>query len=241
MFRIAICDDNIEDLSNIVSLVENYQSIQREPGNIQFTAFHNAVDFISAMESGQQYQVVLLDILMPHMTGMDVAKELRKFNQDIKIIFMTSSPEYAVESYAVNAYYYALKPIWKDKLFLLLDQVIEEMEDTSSLGFLVKSKSGLTRISIRSLEFAEIIGRTIAYHLTDGTVIEAVGSLQELEKEIFSESCFVKPHRSYIVNMEHIHTIQQRQIKMQSSAWVPLAKANSKAVKAEYIAFSFKE
>ena len=128
MLKIAICDDNIADLSNMVSIVNEYNALQMDKHKIEYTAFNSALDLIAAMESGQQYELTLLDILMPFMTGMDLAKEIRQFNQDVKIIFLTSSPEFAVESYSVGAYYYALKPIWKDKLFILLDKVIFETE-----------------------------------------------------------------------------------------------------------------
>jgi DNA-binding LytR/AlgR family response regulator len=241
MLKIAVCDDNIADLSNVVSLIEDYQASQRDKNNIKYTAFQSAVDLIAAMESGQQYDLVLLDILMPFMTGMDAAKEIRQFNQAVKIIFMTSSPEFAVESYVVDAYYYALKPVWKEKLFILLDKVISETEIQLGASFLIKSKTGLTRIYIMRLEFAEVIGRTILYHLTDGSVIEAIGTMNELEKELLANPCFIKTHRSYIINMEQIDTISQREIKMQSHALVPLAKANYSTVKSAYIAFAFKE
>jgi DNA-binding LytR/AlgR family response regulator len=241
MLKIAICDDNIADLSNIVSIIEDYQALQRDKNKIKYTAFQNATDLIAAMESGQEYNLVLLDILMPFMTGMGAAKEIRQFNQAVKIIFMTSSPEFAVESYSVDAYYYALKPVWKKKLFILLDKVISETEIQLGTSFLIKSKTGLTRIYINRLEFAEVVGRTILYHLTDGSIIEAIGSFRELEKELLSNPCFIKTHRSYIINMEHIDTISQKEIKMQSQDLVPMAKANCNTVKSTYIAFAFKE
>ncbi|HYE69660.1 MAG TPA: LytTR family DNA-binding domain-containing protein [Anaerovoracaceae bacterium] len=241
MLKIAVCDDNIADLSNMVSLIGSYQASQRDKNTIKFTAFHSAVDLIAAMESGQLYDLVLLDILMPFLTGMDAAKEIRQFNQDVKIIFMTSSPEFAVESYSVDAFYYALKPIWKEKLFILLDKVISESEIKLGISLLIKSKTGLTRLYISRLEFVEVIGRTILYHLTDGSVIEAIGSMNEIEKELLSNPCFIKTHRSYIINMDQIDTISQREIKMQSHALVPLAKANYSTVKSAYITFAFKE
>ena len=241
MLRIAICDDSIADLSNMVSIINSYKVLQRDKHKIEYTAFTGAADLIAAMESGQQYQLVLLDILMPFMTGMDAAKEIRQFNQDIKIIFSTSSPEFAVESYSVGAYYYALKPLWKDKLFIILDKVISEMESHEGTSFLVKSKTGLIRVYINKLEFAEVIGRTLLYHLTDGSIIEAVGSMSELENELLSSPCFIKPHRSYIINMSHIDTLNQREIKMRSLALVQMAKANYSTVKSAYIAFAFKE
>ena len=241
MLNIAICDDKIADLSNMVSIINDYKSLQRDKNSIKYTAFQSAVDLIASMESGQLYDLLLLDVLMPFMTGIDAAKEIRQFNQDVKIIFSTSSPDFAIDSYSVGAYYYALKPIWKEKLFILLDKVISEMEIHVGTSFLIKSKTGLSRVFINRLEFAEVIGRNILYHLTDGSVIEAVGSMSELEKELLSNHCFIKPHRSYIINMDYINTLSQRDIKMNSLAIVPMAKANCRSIKSAYITFAFKE
>lgn len=240
MLKIAICDDNITDLSNMVSFVDDYNALQRDKHTIEYTAFQNAVDLIAAMESGHLYDLVLLDILMPFMTGMDAAKEIRQFNQAVKIIFLTSSPEYAVDSYAVDAYYYALKPIWKDKLFILLDKVLCDQNKQTGECLLIKSKTGLTRVYVNQLEFAEVIGRNIFYHLTDSSVVEATSTMSKLEKSLLEFSCFIKPHRSFIVNVEHIHTLNPREITMNSLKLVPLSKANSQAVKSAYIQCAFK-
>lgn len=241
MLKIAVCDDNIADLSNIISFIDDYKSKQMDKNSILYTAFQNAADLIAAMESGQEYDLMLLDIMMPFITGMSAAKEIRQFDQDVKIIFMTSSPEFAVDSYSVGAFYYLLKPVRKEMLFLLLDKVISESEIKPGDSFLIKSKTGLTRIYLSRLEFAEVIGRTLIYHLNDGSVIEAVGSMNELEKELLSLPCFIKTHRSYIINMEQIDTICQREVRMQSRAVVPMSKANSNIVKSAYITFAFKE
>ena len=241
MLKIAVCDDDVAELSNIISIINDYKAIQRDKHIVESTAFHSAVDLVSAMESGQRYDLVILDILMPFLTGMEAAKEIRQFNQDAKIIFATSSTEFAVESYSVDAYYYALKPIWKEKLFILLDKVLSESETNTGSSILIKSKEGLTRIYINRLEFAEVIGRTIHFHITDGTVIETVGAMTKLEKELLSKPCFIKPHRSYIINMDHIDTLGQREIIMQSRSSVPIAKANFGAIKSAYISYSFKD
>jgi len=225
MFNIAICDDNMKDLSNMTNLLNDYMNLQCDKTLIKYTAFQNALDLIAAMEIGEKYDLVLLDILMPYMTGMDAAKEIRAFNQDVKIIFFTSSTEFAVESYSVGAYYYALKPVWKEQLFILLDKVFSEIETQISKSILIKSKTVLTRIYLHRLEFAEVNVRTILYHMTDGSIIESIGSMTELENLLVGDACFIKPHRSYIINMAHINTLFPREIKMQSTL-VPMSKAN---------------
>lgn len=241
MLNIAICDDNIGDLSNMVSLIGDYQALQRDKNSIHTSSFQNAFDLIASMEGGQNYDLVLLDVLMPYLTGMDAAKEIRGFNQDAKIIFMTSSPEFAVDSYSVNAYYYALKPLWKEQLFVLLDRVIAESQIHLGNSLLIKSKTGLTRIYTSRLEFAEVVGRTIFYHLSDDAIIEATGTITQLENMLIDNPGFIRTHRSYIVNMEHIDTLRQREILMQTGYLVPLARANYNQVKSAYFSFAFKE
>ncbi len=239
--KIAICDDNINDLSNMVSIVSDYILMHKNKRNIEYVSFQNALDLLSAMESGQRFDLILLDILMPFVTGMDAAKEIRQFDQNVKIIFSTSSTEFAVESYSVNAYYYAIKPIWKEKLFTLLNKIISDIEIDAGSGFLVKSRTGLTRIYTRRLEFAEVIGRSIFYHMMDGSVIEAVGSMSELEAQLLVNLNFVKPHRSYIINLDYIDMLNPREIKMKSRVLVPLSRGNYNAVKSAYLSFAFQE
>jgi DNA-binding LytR/AlgR family response regulator len=239
MLRIAICDDNISDLSNMISIVNDYIVTQGNKLEIEYVAYQNAADLIAAMENGQRYDVLLLDILMPLVNGMDAAKEIRQYNQDVKIIFSTSSPEFAVESYSVGAFYYAIKPIWKEKLFLLLDKVIAEIKVAEGASFLIKSKAGLTRIYINRLEYAEVIGRTIVYHIIDGSVVEAAGSMAELNDMLLKYPNFIRPHRSYIINMEFIDTLSNKEIIMKSHSTIPMARANYQTVKSAYISYAF--
>lgn len=239
--KIAICDDNISDLSNIVSIVEDYILSNKNNFQIEYIAYKNPVDLIMVMESGQHFDLLLLDIFMPHMNGMEVAKEIRQYNQDVKIIFSTSSAEFAVESYTVDAFYYMLKPIQKENLITLFDKVVSETKLLSGTSILIKSKTGLTRIQTHRLEYAEVIGRTIFYHIYDNLVIESIGTMLELEDELLGNPCFIKPHRSYIVNMDYIDTLRNRELKMRSHTIIPMPKANYKYVKSAYLAYAFKE
>ena len=106
---------------------------------------------------------------MPGINGMQAAHEIRAFDAGVKIVFLTSSPEFAVESYAVKAYDYILKPVSKDKLFSILDAVIaEELKPLE--GLTVKTQSGITRILFSRLAFVEIMNKKLYFHLADGSV-----------------------------------------------------------------------
>ena len=98
---------------------------------------------------------------MPGENGIDTAREIRRYDQSVKIIFLTSSAEFAVESYTVGAYFYQLKPIWKDSFFRLTDAVLAECRKRTQHSLILRCKSGVTRITLDSLEYCEVQGRTL--------------------------------------------------------------------------------
>lgn len=239
MYRVAVCDDSPEELAQIAFCILDYAAAHDESLKITCTQFGNALDLLAAIEAGQAFDLIFLDIIMPHITGMDAAAEIRQLDKDVKIVFLTSSSEFAVDSYAVNAYFYALKPVGPAVLVSLLDRVFAEREEQAGAWFLIKSTAGLTRIHFSKLEYAEVLGRTLNYHLTNGVTMASAGAIGMLDKLLLPENGFIKPHRSYIVNMSHIDTLAQRQIVMQSKAIVPIAKANWAMVKTAYMDYSF--
>ncbi|GAU79216.1 LytTR family DNA-binding domain-containing protein [Fusibacter sp. 3D3] len=239
MLKIAICDDQVSELSNIINIINAYKEMNIFRYDITYTAFQNAVELISAIEEGNQYAIILLDIIMPSLNGMDAAREIRRLDQVAKIIFLTSSPEFAVDSYTVDAFYYALKPIWKEKLFAVLDKVLSTIQTQHEASLLVKCKTGLTHIPLHTLEYVEICGRTVYYNLINGIVLEEINVISKLEKVLFPYSQFVKPHRSFIVNLDYIDVLTTREIRLYSNATIPVSKANYTALKARYIEHTF--
>lgn len=239
MLRIAVCDDDVSELSNITSLLSEYAEINIFRQEITYTAFHSAVELIAAVEGGNRYEVILLDILMPRLSGLEAAREIRNYDKVAYIIFLTSSSDFAVDSYAVDAFYYALKPIWKDKLFAVLDKAFAELNAQTDPSILVKCKTGLTRIPLHMLEYTEIIGRTIHYHLVGGIVLEETGVLTKLEQVLLSYPQFAKPHRAFIVNLDCIDVLTLREVRLNSHASIPLAKANYANLKASYLSRVF--
>ena len=105
--KIAVCDDDRQVLLSVLSQLASYQE-QRQT-ELSSQGFENAVDLLASIEH-QNYDLLFLDVLMPGLNGLQAAREIRQKNDRIKIVFLTSSPEYAVESYSVQATNYLLKP-----------------------------------------------------------------------------------------------------------------------------------
>ncbi len=234
MLQIAVCDDNIDELSNIVQLINLYRTSKHL--NCKYTAFPNGFDLVSALEKGERFDIYCLDIIMPGFTGIDVAKEIRTFDKTAPILFFTSSPEFALESYSVKAINYVLKPISKEKLFFTFDDVLEhiKMDDDDDV-VIVKSNEGIQKILTSNLVFAEVLGRNVLYHLCSGKVIECTEPFSSVCDNLMKYRGFIKPHRSYIVNMQYVDTIEKHQLTLQTSSIVPVAQGKAREIRQQYL------
>lgn len=141
MIKAAFCDDDLSVLNELHVLMDNYR-VERNQ-EITYTAFHSPLELIAQIEKGMRFDILFLDVLMPGVNGIETAQEIREYDSAMKIIFLTSSAEYAVESYTVNAYFYQLKPIWPESFYRLMDSVLKEcaQEQRRSLTSDVKAGS----------------------------------------------------------------------------------------------------
>ncbi|MDR1547364.1 MAG: LytTR family DNA-binding domain-containing protein [Hungatella sp.] len=234
MLYIAVCDDNIDELSNMVQLIDLYRTSRHL--NCEHAVFPNGFELISALEKGKRFDIYCLDIMMPGFTGIDAAKEIRTFDKTAPILFFTSSPEFALESYSVKAINYVLKPISKEKLFFTFDELLEQIKlEKDEDAVIIKGNEGIQKILISNLIFAEVIGRNVLYHLRSGKVIECTEAFSPVCDNLMKYGCFMKPHRSYLVNMQYVDTIENHQITLQTLSSVPVAQGKAKEMKQQYL------
>ena len=206
---------------------------------ITYAAFQSPFELLTEIEKGIRPDILFLDVVMPGQNGMDVAKEIRQYDTNMKIIFLTSSPEFAVESYSVGAYFYQLKPIWEESFFRLMDAVLAECEKKKKNSLILRSKDGITRINLQQLEYCEVLGRKLLFHLENGAVLESAGSLDDLAGQLMQYSNFFRPHRSFLVNMEYIQNISSRSIKMVNDAEIPIPHGKCSEIKNTYMEYAF--
>lgn len=237
MIKIAFCDDDMEVLHQMNELLDRYRVERNE--DITYAAFQSPFELLTEIEKGIRPDILFLDVVMPGQNGMDVAKEIRQYDTNMKIIFLTSSPEFAVESYSVGAYFYQLKPIWEESFFRLMDAVLAECEKKKKNSLILRSKDGITRIDLQQLEYCEVLGRKLLFHLENGAVLESAGSLDDLTGQLMQYSNFFRPHRSFLVNMEYIQNISSRSIKMVNDAEIPIPHGKCSEIKNTYMEYAF--
>lgn len=174
---IAACDDQIEELEKLTALLQAWQSDRRS--DVRFQTFRSGGQLLDAARA-ERFTLYLLDVLMPGMTGMDAAREIRSFDAAADIIFLTTSPGFAYESYGVRAAEYLLKPINAKLLYPVLDKLYLRDQKPQD-GLTVKSNGMLVRLPFSQLSYVEVNGKHLFFNMADGTVHEVAASMREYE------------------------------------------------------------
>ena len=161
MFRLAICDDEPHSLTHMISLLEEYRLVS--PYHFEYASFHNGMELASILEHGKHFDIYCLDVVMPGFDGIELGKEIREYDKSAQIIYFTSSPEFAFDSYSVHASNYILKPVSKEKLFEVLNDVLEQMEHKENASLTIKTTQGIENILLSNLVYAEAMRRKVLY------------------------------------------------------------------------------
>lgn len=235
MLRIAICDDEISFLSQIQSIISAWHN----NASIIIDTFNNG-DILLQSHSNSPYDIILLDIVMPIFNGIEVAKELREYDKSVKIVFLTSSTEYAVDSYTVKANNYLLKPINTTKLYTCLDELYIEIKNNQK-KILIKGANAIHKVSLCDIEFIEAQNKHTLFTLSNKQTLESIESLYIHSDKLILADGFFKCHRSYIVNINHIDTYTSKEIRMYSGCRIPISRNCQSDFENAYFSYTFKK
>ena len=232
--KIAICDDDKNELFRILSVLADYQT-QR---NIEFSykPFDNSTELASNLLQ-EHYDIYLLDVVMPGLNGIELAKEIRSSDKAADIIFLTSSPEFAVESYTVKASNYLVKPVSRDRLVEALDDIMRTRTEDRDSCLVLKSSVGVHKVHMSEIIYIEALNRKIIYYLRNNSQITCVDS----DRQLLQHPEFLLAHRSFLVNMNYIRRIDAADLYLANGKCLPLAQRRISEIKRLYLAFQMEE
>jgi DNA-binding LytR/AlgR family response regulator len=235
--KIALCDDNKADLLRLVTLLDAYRHVRKL--ELSYKCFQNALDLIASMES-LEYDLILLDVLMPGINGIQAAREIRQADNRMEIIFLTTSPEFAVDSYSVRAYYYILKPATEEKLFPILDRLINNSRKPDD-SLVIKTQSSVLSLPFSKIEYVEVQLKRLYFYLTDGSIREVTASLNEYEHALLKRPGFIKVHRSCLVNLKWVQELRQNELITLMGRRVPVSRSAYPRLRTAFTQFLFVE
>ena len=234
---IAVCDDEIAELDAIDALLHAWEIERNVP--LRRRLFQSAVELVEAARR-KRFTLYLLDVLIPATNGMNAAHEIRTFDSAADIVFLTSSPEFACESYRVQALDYLLKPVDRELLFGLLDWLYRR-EQRPQEALVLKTSTTILRIPFSELSFVEVIGKRLYFNMADGDVREVAGSLKDYEELLLSRPEFMRVHRSYIVNMLQAEEFSSSRIRTFSGKDIPVSRLLYPQLQKDYMALLFEQ
>lgn len=234
---IAVCDDRAEELTALTALLEQWQVQRRAP--LRYRTFRSAAAMLDAAQK-ERFTLYLLDVMMPGIDGMEAARELRSFDDAADIVFLTSAPGFAYESYSVRAMEYLLKPITAKLLFPLLDAIVLR-EQRPQDALTLRAGAMLIRVPFSRLAFVEVRGKHLYFNQTDGQVREVAASMKDYEPLLLARPEFMRVHRSYIVNMYQVDELSPAGIHTFSGVNLPVSRLLYSQLQKDYMQLLFTE
>ena len=228
-YKIAICEDMEEDIMYVSFAVNKWA--KKENITLDIETFPSAESFLFRYAEQKAFDILLLDIEMPSMNGIELAKKIRRDNDAVQIIFITGYTDYIAEGYEVSALHYLIKPLSDKKLSEVLDRAALKIRKNEKSLFL--SISGeMVRIPIYGIKYLEVQQNYVTIHSKkDYTVKKTLG---QFEREL--DERFYRMGRSFIVNLSYIDKITKTGVFLSDGSVIPLPRGQYEPLNKAFIA-----
>lgn len=239
--NIAICDNDPIYRDQVRKIVEHY-SATHSAADISLAVFEWAEDLLEAARKLGGYDIYILDILMPGMNGIQLGVSLREAGYDGKIIYLTSSEEYAIDSFKVKAFHYIMKPIEQTVLFSVLDEAYDAISVQKNRSIIVKTKQNSVKLQFDSILYAVLTKRAIVYHLVGGNTVECTTlrtTFTEAVAPLLEDSRFVLCGAGMVANMHHITMVESDALVFRDKHRAYLGKKACQEIRAAWNDFWF--
>ena len=223
MIRIAIVED---EERNRVLLTEHLRRYEQQHGlRFDITTFTDGREIIAKYRP--DFDIVLLDIQMEHVDGMTAAKRIREVDQEVVLVFITNSPQYAIGGYQVAAMSYLLKPLPYPALAAELDRCLAQVAKRDRGSLLITAGTEQHRIAIADIVYIESVKHRLIIHATDREY-SLVGTLSSMEEQLEGKD-FFRCNNPYLVNLQHVTAVQQASCLMRGGVELQVSRPRKKA------------
>ncbi len=217
MLSIAVCDDEIIECARMAEKIRGTLEEMKVPCFLR--QFNSGEELL---QSGENFDIVFLDIIMDGLDGMKTAERIRQKDSCRLLIFISSSREYVFDSYDVEAFWYLVKPVETVKLKKVLQRAVLKTEAASHDFILVNRERKKQKIFLQDILYFEIRGRLIDIHKTGG-VSDYYGKISILEEEL-REKGFFRCHKSYLIHLKYVKGYNRQEVVLDNGEMIPVSK-----------------
>lgn len=229
-YRVCICDDEERAAAYLSKLVTAWGKARAH--SVRQTLYPSAEAFLFAAEAGAAADILLLDIEMPGLNGVELARRVRQGDSAVQIIFVTGYMDYIADGYDVEALHYLLKPVDAEKLYAVLDRAAERIGQRRE-SLLVEADGRIHRLPLHEIRWAEVQGNYTTLHAGQDYTLKR--PLKELEARL--DDSFFRTGRSYIVNLRFVQDVSRTEVVLTDGSRVPLNRGGFDAIHRAMIAY----
>lgn len=207
MINIALIDDNLNDLNILKSSIDKYTESDELDSHLEvnITTYSDPTSFLN--ENNFKYDLIFLDIEMPKINGISLAKRIREKDSNVGLVFITNMAQYAINGYEVSAIDYILKPLDYYDFALKFNKIINFVKRNISNYIYLKSvENNLIKVDVNEIIYVEIFSHYLIYHL-ENREIKVRGTISEAENNL-SNYYFSRISKSFLVNLKHVINIR---------------------------------
>ncbi|MEG0694592.1 MAG: LytTR family DNA-binding domain-containing protein [Erysipelotrichaceae bacterium] len=234
--EIAIIDDDNKDYNLLASYLDTYFSGKSIP--CTYHKFNCSEAFLGEFVA-DRFDIIFLDIFMPGMNGMECAHVIRKSDHRAQIIFTSSSSDYAIEGYQVNANFYLLKPYRYDEFEMAMNRCCGELDFYNDF-ITVKEGRIFVHILIKDIIYTDYYNHYIHIH-TSKRIIKTYMAFSDFSPMLINYPQFLIVYRNCIINLDEVEMLDTKDFVMKGDVYIPIAKAKRYEIRQHYVDYLFEK
>ena len=231
MFRIVLCDDSPADLMVLCGHLEQL----KEKRPVDIISYTDGLDLLKDYKQKGFCDILVLDMRMETMGGIEVAKHIRQLDDEVPILIVTATVDYAVEGYKVGAFRYIVKPGESGDFLSAVEELLDRQQKKQASIFSFPSINGTTKLMTDHIYYLESDLRTIRVVAKEGT-FTFTGTISSLEEQLRPDG-FIRIHKSFLVNVSHIYNIFKDSVTMDNKEVLPMSKHKRREVNQEFLSY----
>lgn len=240
MLKIAVCDDDPHERDSVrETLTSHFAS---GPGiHSAVIGFSSCEELLAEVEQNGDFDLYLLDVVLPGMDGIAFGKRLREMGSTAEIVYLTRYEDFAVDSYDVQAFFYLVKPVPEERLLAVVDKAIAKLMQRPDRSMMVSTMSGPQRIALGDIRYVERFGRRVRYHCVNGVIDSRTIRVpfKVAVAELSDDLRFLQCGASYLVNLQHVDRVAGCEVQFDSGETVTVPRTSAPALKHAWEAFWF--